>query len=714
MTEPTRIGIIIGRIYQTVNQKQLSGMLEEAFARKIDAYIFTMHEEDAEHLLDRIAYSLLDGVIFVPYSFDSRELAERIEQFLTEHYVRPVVRIGREQGAFSAIWYDDREEMAEITRHMIQVHQCRKLIYLTDQEESPVSLERLAGFREALEEADLPYEQENIIYGDFYLFAAQKLAQEFAEGNRAIPDAVICMNDRIAVSLCDALNAYQIDIPGDMLVTGYEGTLESALHSPSITTYASAWEQLGRNAMCQLNELMTGEKSNSSKITSGSLICRESCGCHPTTVNQSIDLRYLHLEESYLDSRLSSKLLSCTSLESLIMTIYRLNYLFFQPEHDQYERYCLCLCENWNQDDQPTERMYRMHDNGGYTIFPVSDILPPDFREAGQPTATFFVSVCFQERYFGYTLLQYTSHADSINPYYFRYCRELGNALEYLRVRSALENLVYQDALSQVRDPLTGLYKLNQLPDIWKDYLEDVQSRNEKYFWIAINIAGLYRLAETEGIPYRDKLLVAFSECLQNTCGYHERYLRADDSAFLILGSEPESSRYHHLLIQSIREHFERYQRTRKQIVLPLQAALLSDEEIIHLTEETVPIAAAALITQAKSSKALYADQLHHKELKALRQQIYQTPEQEWSVRKCSQSLKISSSYFCKIYQKAFGVTCAYDIRRSKMEYGKYLLMHTADTLQEISRKCGYDYSHFMRTFKKFYQMTPTEYRRGK
>ena len=68
----------------------------------------------------------------------------------------------------------------------------------------------------------------------------------------------------------------------------------------------------------------------------------------------------------------------------------------------------------------------------------------------------------------------------------------------------------------------------------------------------------------------------------------------------------------------------------------------------------------------------------------------------------------------CRIYQKAFGVSCASDIHRSKLEHAKFLLLHTSDTLQEIAGKCGYDYSHFMRTFKKEFGMTPTEYRRGK
>ena len=729
MTEPARIGIIIGKIYKATNRKQLSGILEEAFSRNIHADIFIMHEEHfqttigEENLLHMIQFSLLDGVIFIPYSFASKEYSDEIERFLLENCPKPVVRIGIEHKPFVPVWYHDRAEMAEITRHLIEVHHCRNLVCLTGPAQNPVSMERLAGFQEALAEAELPCQEEkNVFYGDFYLFSAQKLAQEFADGARPLPDAVVCANDLMAVSLCDALKKHQISVPDDVLVTGYDGTLESALHMPPVTTYAPSWEQLGRNAMCQLYELITGKSLVSRKSETGTLICRKTCGCqNHASVSEELEFNYPQLEENYIDSSLSVRMLSCTSLETLVKTIYNLNFVFFDPEYYDKEYYALCLCENWDEEKRPShqhggysEQMMRMHYNGGYTLFPITEMTPPDFRTDETPTATFFSALYFQDRCFGYSVLQYLGIADGINPYYLRFCRETSNALEFLRVRNALQSLAYHDYLSQVRDALTGLYKLNHLPYLWKDYLEAVKLRNENCFWIALDIAGLYRLAETGGTLLKDKLLVAFAEYLQNTCSYHEKCLRAGESDFLILGSEPDSSHYHNLLIQNLRDHFEQYQRSQKQVVLPLQSAVLTNAEIQLLTEETVTAAAAALVTQAKSNKATYSEQLHYKELKKVRQQIYQTPEQEWSVSLCSQKLNISSSYFCKIYQRAFGVTCAYDIRRAKMEHGKYLLLHTADTLQEISRKCGYDYSRFMRTFKKFFQMTPTEYRRGK
>lgn len=713
MTEPSRIGIITGKISQNANAEQLSGILKEAFARNIHVDIFVLQEEKQEHLLNAIQFSLLDGVIFLPYSFDSKEYSDNLEQFLSEHCTKPVVRIGIEKTSFTQIWYSANKEIAEITRHLIQVHHCRQLLCLTEQEQDPVSFERLSGFREALAEAGIPCrEQENIIYGDFYLFTVQKLAQEFANGTRTLPEAIVCTDDLLAIALCDALRSYQISVPENVLVTGYENTFGTAMHSPSVTTYAPAWEQLGRRALCRLYKLITGKKISPLKREKGSFIRRHSCGCPEKF---SPEMYSFYPEQNMMEHSLFTELLSCNSLEKFSIMMYQLNYLFLQPDHYPDERYCLCLHENWSQKKfSHTNHMLRLYEHGGYALFPAEQMLPPDFQDSEQPTATFFCPVQFQENYFGYALLQYTGITEKLHPYYLPFCQEISHALEFLRIRNELESLAYHDYLSGVRDTLTGLYHLNQLPEMWQEYLARVNFRKQKAFWLALNISGIDQLEETQGSLAKDKLLVAFAELLQNVCSEQENCFRAGDHTFLILGSEPEAAPYHTIMVQFIRERFETYQYHRKQMLLPVQAAVLTDEEIQLLTEDTLITAASSLVARSKANQILYADRLHDKALKKLRQQIYQMPEKEWSVKLCSQQLNISISYFCKIYFKTFGVTCAYDIRRSKMEHGKYLLLHTSDTIQEICRKCGYEYSHFMRTFRKFYQMTPTEYRRGK
>ena len=51
-----------------------------------------------------------------------------------------------------------------------------------------------------------------------------------------LPNAFICANDFIAVSLVNALKSINISIPEDTLVCGFDGSLEAKIIVPQLTT----------------------------------------------------------------------------------------------------------------------------------------------------------------------------------------------------------------------------------------------------------------------------------------------------------------------------------------------------------------------------------------------------------------------------------------------------------------------------------------------
>ncbi|MDE5563943.1 MAG: diguanylate cyclase, partial [Oscillospiraceae bacterium] len=354
-----------------------------------------------------------------------------------------------------------------------------------------------------------------------------------------------------------------------------------------------------------------------------------------------IDYNYQKMEDRYLDTDLSAQLLSCDSLNTLVKTMYSHQFVYLEPEYCERKIFCLCLCEDWNRsrnngDPRRTwgypDEMLQMDFNGKHVVFPRSDMLPPGLQQYRSPSVTLFTAIHFQDRCFGYTTLLLDGIADGYNAHYLRFCREVTNALEFVRVQNELRSLAYHNLLTQVRDTMTGLYNLRSLPHIWDDYL---RTAHEQRFWIGLSIGGLYRLTETRGSLQKDKLLVTFAEQLQNACSQGEKCLRAGESDFLILGSEPSTSHYHNLLIQNIREKFEQYMNSIGMPILPLQYAVeLGDA----LPTEAVGAeqAALALLQNVKSVHPSYSEQLHYAKLAELRRNIYKYPEKNWSLAGCS------------------------------------------------------------------------------
>lgn len=78
-----------------------------------------------------------------------------------------------------------------------------------------------------------------------------------------------------------------------------------------------------------------------------------------------------------------------------------------------------------------------------------------------------------------------------------------------------------------------------------------------------------------------------------------------------------------------------------------------------------------------------------------------------------AETICISRSQLNRKIKNLTGMDTTRYIREIRMEYAKELLVNTDKSIGEIEVNCGYDTSgYFSRTFRKMYNMTPTEYRR--
>ncbi|WP_159888421.1 helix-turn-helix domain-containing protein [Paenibacillus puerhi] len=95
-----------------------------------------------------------------------------------------------------------------------------------------------------------------------------------------------------------------------------------------------------------------------------------------------------------------------------------------------------------------------------------------------------------------------------------------------------------------------------------------------------------------------------------------------------------------------------------------------------------------------------------------LRNRLYSTPQANLSVDELASSVNLSKSYFQHTYKELFGCSVVWDMIHGRLEHAKYLLDNSTLPVSAIAKSCGYDHdTHFMRQFKKFVGMTPSEYK---
>lgn len=104
--------------------------------------------------------------------------------------------------------------------------------------------------------------------------------------------------------------------------------------------------------------------------------------------------------------------------------------------------------------------------------------------------------------------------------------------------------------------------------------------------------------------------------------------------------------------------------------------------------------------------------QKYYQNFSGLRTQIYNNPANSWSVPAIADSMCLSLSYFQHLYKDFFKCSCQQDIINARLALAKYYLANSTMSIHSLADYCGYSNElHFMRQFKKFMGMTPTEYR---
>lgn len=139
---------------------------------------------------------------------------------------------------------------------------------------------RLAGYRDALEDAGVVVSSEYIRQGDFSHHTATQIGYEQAEALLRLPlppTAIIAANDWQAVGVYDAIHAHGLSIPGDISVVGFDNTTPATLLRPKLTTIHRPLFEMGKIATDMLLRLIEGKPLDALRVElATSLIVRES------------------------------------------------------------------------------------------------------------------------------------------------------------------------------------------------------------------------------------------------------------------------------------------------------------------------------------------------------------------------------------------------------------------------------------------------------
>jgi LacI family transcriptional regulator len=138
-----------------------------------------------------------------------------------------------------------------------------------------VSQERLEGYKQALQEMNIPYRSEWVLNGAFEEEQAEYQVYHLLKTHPEIT-AISCASDLMAIGSMKAVKKLGLSIPNQISIVGYDDILLASYMNPSLTTVAQDKCKMGYEAAKLLVEMLEGKEKSHKKVLETKLIVRES------------------------------------------------------------------------------------------------------------------------------------------------------------------------------------------------------------------------------------------------------------------------------------------------------------------------------------------------------------------------------------------------------------------------------------------------------
>ncbi|PRX96845.1 LacI family DNA-binding transcriptional regulator [Allonocardiopsis opalescens] len=210
-----------------------------------------VHQTEArrERELDALggfAADFVDGLIFSPLAMSHADLREYQARL-------PMVLLGEQNvpGLHDHVAIDNAAAAREATEHLLALGR-RRIAVLGGRLDEKIGTAQLRarGHLDALAAAGLPVDERLIMpAADFYWQDGADLAAELLAGPRPLPDALLCLNDHIALGAIRTLHTAGVRVPDDVAVAGFDDIDASRYSVPTLTTVAPDKARLAREAV---------------------------------------------------------------------------------------------------------------------------------------------------------------------------------------------------------------------------------------------------------------------------------------------------------------------------------------------------------------------------------------------------------------------------------------------------------------------------------
>ncbi|PWW26156.1 LacI family transcriptional regulator [Cytobacillus oceanisediminis] len=252
----TTVGVIIPDISSTFFAELARGIEDIATMYKYNIILSNSDQniEKELHLLNTMLGKQVDGIVFMGGNITS----EHVDEF--EKSPVPIVLAGsiEESGKIPSVNINYERAAFDVTKSFIEKGHKEVAIVVGPLREPINKEKKLAGYKRALEEAEVSYREDLVVEGDYTYDSGIEAFEKLLEADPR-PTAIFAGSDEMALGIVHGAEDKGYKIPEDFEVISSDNTRLALMVRPQLTSVVQPLYDIGAVAMRLLTKLMNKE-----------------------------------------------------------------------------------------------------------------------------------------------------------------------------------------------------------------------------------------------------------------------------------------------------------------------------------------------------------------------------------------------------------------------------------------------------------------------
>lgn len=475
-----------------------------------DLYNGSLNDDGEKSIFELMDYNILDAVILFTEAFMEKSVVLQVAEQARSHG-KPVISVDSFLEGCINVRFDYKNCFEKIVRHIVEDHKLTRIHFMAGAKENYFSEERLQVYKRVLEDNNIPIEDHRISYGDFWANPTNQVMEKLLEEWEELPQAIICANDAMAITVNTCLQKYGYSVPKDIIVTGFDGIEEEQYCVPRLTTAFSEQASFAKTVLEILGRCFKEEPLCPEYTVDFTMRLSESCGCGKSeTVSAAEKIGefnnrfYRYQMDEWTLHEVLPEIVNCKEIHQVSSLLDKCRL---------YDMCCVINSDCFEVQEDPmkrqdgpsfTEQMYLLY-HSEYSVsqenvmFERKTILPGIEKLLEKNVPIIFSPLNFLNIPMGYMCFHFEPNMNNypkIPQYTVGISNSLGNFrnLQYQKHMNAKIEMMY------IHDSLTGLYNRHGFMKGLEAVVKETKYNNRKLIMAAsIDLDGLKYINDTYG-----------------------------------------------------------------------------------------------------------------------------------------------------------------------------------------------------------------------